>query len=250
VILLPPAFESLNPGARQAIACHELLHVARHDWLAILVEEAIACAFWFHPAMRWALDQLALGREQLIDEAVVARTNARREYVEALLLFAGGTPARAPALPFGSRQHLIGRVRNLCAQGVTRPTPVRGHMALVALLVLMASGAAARAMPLQRTPADARPLRVGGAVKPPRVLREVRPVYSQDALRSKLTGEVTLDVVVAADGSVRDVRVVKSIPAFDQSAIDAARQWRFEPGRVKGRAVDVAVTLLFRFTVK
>jgi TonB family protein len=200
--------------------------------------------------MRWALNQLALSREQEIDEAVVDRTAARREYASALLMFADGAAAPlAPALPFGSQRQVAERIRNLCVRTVGTRRQIRRRVALLASLVILMSAGAACAMPFQRSGTGA-PVRVAGAIEPPRVVRQVRPTYSPEAMQAKAQGDVTLDVVIAKDGSVRDARVVKSIPVLDQSAIDAARQWMFEPVRVRGRPVDALVTLEFRFTLK
>jgi beta-lactamase regulating signal transducer with metallopeptidase domain len=79
VILLPERFNELNAQARRAVACHELMHVARRDWLWIVLEEHVRALFWFHPGLWWLIDRLQLLREQVIDERVVARTAARRE---------------------------------------------------------------------------------------------------------------------------------------------------------------------------
>src|SRR5712692_3770195 len=57
VILLPPRLDNLSLDIPSAVVCHELIHVGRRDWLWVIVEEVVRTAFWFHPAMRWALAQ-------------------------------------------------------------------------------------------------------------------------------------------------------------------------------------------------
>ena len=76
--------------------CHELLHVRRRDWPGIVGEELLRAVFWFHPAMWWALEQVHLSREQVVDQLVVARTPARRAYMDALLQFADAPDAARP----------------------------------------------------------------------------------------------------------------------------------------------------------
>src|SRR2546429_7650132 len=49
VVLLPERFASLDPRFQSAIACHELLHVHRLDWVHHLGEEILRAVFWFHP---------------------------------------------------------------------------------------------------------------------------------------------------------------------------------------------------------
>src|ERR1700720_913391 len=53
VILLPEACLQ-----DESIACHELLHVRRHDWLFTVLEECVLALFWFHPAMWWLIAQI------------------------------------------------------------------------------------------------------------------------------------------------------------------------------------------------
>jgi protein TonB len=82
--------------------------------------------------------------------------------------------------------------------------------------------------------------RVGGGVSAPRLVHKVDPEYSEQARKSKFQGAVVLSVVVQKDGSVRDIRVVRSLGlGLDEKAIEAVRQWRFQPGEKNGQPVDV-----------
>ena len=95
--------------------------------------------------------------------------------------------------------------------------------------------------------------RPGNGVQTPRVLREVKPAYTAEAMRAKVQGEVWLECVVMADGSVGRVEVVKSLDGnfgLDQEAIKAARQWRFAPGTRFGEPVAVLVTIALTFTLR
>ena len=95
--------------------------------------------------------------------------------------------------------------------------------------------------------------RPGNGVTLPRVLREVRPQYTSDAMRAKVQGTVLLECVVRPDGSVGDVQVVRSLdPTFglDQEAIKAAKQWRFAPGTRLGEPVPVLITIELTFTLR
>jgi protein TonB len=99
----------------------------------------------------------------------------------------------------------------------------------------------------------------GGAYRPgagitlPRVLREVKPQYTADAMRAKVQGTVLLECIVGTDGSVGEARVVRSLDAvfgLDQEAVKAARQWRFAPGMRQGQPVPVIVTIELTFTLR
>jgi protein TonB len=95
--------------------------------------------------------------------------------------------------------------------------------------------------------------RPGNGVMIPRVLREVKPAYTAEAMRAKVQGVVMLECVVMADGTVGRVEVVKSLDGtfgLDQEAIKAARQWRFAPGTRFGEPVAVLVTIELQFTLR
>ncbi len=95
--------------------------------------------------------------------------------------------------------------------------------------------------------------RPGSGVTLPRVLREVKPQYTADAMRAKVQGTVLLECIVMPDGSVSDVQVVRSLDAvfgLDQEAVKAARQWRFVPGSRLGEPVPVIITIELSFTLR
>src|SRR5215472_9473629 len=102
VVLLPERFPSLELRFQSAIACHELLHVRRHDWGHHLAEEVLHALFWFHPAIAWLISRARLAREQVVDLEVVRLTHARKSYLEALLEFTNARTSLAtiPAPPF------------------------------------------------------------------------------------------------------------------------------------------------------
>jgi TonB family protein len=95
------------------------------------------------------------------------------------------------------------------------------------------------------------PYRPGSGVEPPRLLREVRADYSEEARRANLAGEVVLEIVIRRDGSVGDVRVMRGLGmGLNERAIAAVRQWRFAPARMKGTPVDVIVEVAVEFRLR
>ena len=114
VVLLPVSFQSLDADSQRSIACHELLHVRRKDWLATILEEIIGALLWFNPGVWWLIAQAKLAREQLVDAEVVKLT-AREPYIEALLSMAVVSRRREalPAAPFFTEGHLVRRMRLL-----------------------------------------------------------------------------------------------------------------------------------------
>lgn len=95
------------------------------------------------------------------------------------------------------------------------------------------------------------PYRPGSGVDPPRLLKEVRADYTDQARRANISGEVVLEIVVRRDGSVGDVRILQRLGSgLDQRAVDAVRQWRFAPARLKGVPVDVIVEVGVEFKLR
>ena len=94
--------------------------------------------------------------------------------------------------------------------------------------------------------------RLGTGVEAPRLLREVKPTYTAEALMRRIEGSVILEVVVGADGVPAAVRVTRSLDPYglDEEAIQAARGWRFVPGRFNGTPVAVLVTLVLDFHIR
>jgi TonB family protein len=95
------------------------------------------------------------------------------------------------------------------------------------------------------------PFRPGSGIEPPRLLREVRADYTDDARRRAIEGEVVLEIIVRHDGSVGDVKIVKRLGAgLDERAVQAVRQWRFAPARRLGSPVDVIVEVAVEFKLR
>lgn len=95
--------------------------------------------------------------------------------------------------------------------------------------------------------------RPGNGVELPRVIQEVRPQYTADAMRAKVQGTVWVECVVMPDGTVGEANVTKSLDSvfgLDQEALKAAKRWRFVPGRRLGQPVPVLVTIELTFTLR
>ena len=95
------------------------------------------------------------------------------------------------------------------------------------------------------------PYRQGSGITAPSLLREVKPDYTEEARRRGVEGDVVLEIIVRADGSVTGVKVLQGLGAgLDQRAADAIRQWRFSPARRQGQAVDVVVEIAVEFKLR
>jgi TonB family protein len=96
-------------------------------------------------------------------------------------------------------------------------------------------------------------LRPGGGVEAPRLVREVKPMYTPAAMRAGIQGTVWMEAVVGTDGRVSDVRVTQSLDqefGLDEQAVETVRQWRFAPGRRDGVPVPVVVEIQMTLTLR
>jgi periplasmic protein TonB len=95
--------------------------------------------------------------------------------------------------------------------------------------------------------------RPGTGVSAPQLIREVKPNYTANAMRAKIQGAVLLECVVLPDGTVGGLRILKSLDkvfGLDEEAVNAAKQWRFWPGRRFGEPVPVLVEIELAFSLR
>jgi protein TonB len=94
--------------------------------------------------------------------------------------------------------------------------------------------------------------RPGGDVTEPKVIKETPPNYTAAAMRAKVHGSVFLEAVVLADGTVGEVRVVRSLDnehGLDDEAVKTVKDWRFTPGKKNGVVVPVVVQIQMSFAL-
>jgi len=92
-------------------------------------------------------------------------------------------------------------------------------------------------------------VRVGGAVREPKKIADVRPVYPSIAQAAKVEGMVILEAVINERGVVERVRVLRSVPLLDRAAVDAVEKWRYTPTLLNGSPVSVLMTITVHFTL-
>ena len=274
-VVLPAPFERMDESYQRAIACHELLHVARRDWLLNLLEELVLTLFWFHPAVWWVIRNIRLVREQVVDRDVVELTGARRPYLLALLEIAGAARARPlPAPLFLGENQLVQRVALLVKEVRMSKLRLIASLLTALAILLVAGGLVVRAFRLtaqagappalnSAAPGPAEPAvtphpttrndtaqvyTVGGDVTAPVPIYKPEPAYTKEARAAKLQDTVILWIVVDASGNVTDVKLVRGVDkGLDESAMQTLRTWKFKPAMKKGKTVPVRVVVEVSF---
>ena len=92
------------------------------------------------------------------------------------------------------------------------------------------------------------PVRVGGRVRPPRLLSKSSPVYPHLARQTRVQGVVTIDAVIDTEGNVVEMRVVSGHPLLISAALETVNQWKYEPTYLNDQpiAVRLIVTVTFQ----
>lgn len=91
----------------------------------------------------------------------------------------------------------------------------------------------------------------GNGVSLPVVVKQVRATYPATAKDAHITGVVLLESVVAPDGTVRSIKVLKSVDkTLDRAAVAAMKQWQFKPGVKDGKPVAVRIRTEITFSLK
>lgn len=99
----------------------------------------------------------------------------------------------------------------------------------------------------QPRPDDQKPLRMTSSVLQGKAIERVVPVYPELPKRTRMQGDVSVEVIISPEGRVESVRVVSGHPMFVVAALDAARRWRFGPTLLNGVPVRVTGVITFVF---
>jgi TonB family protein len=101
----------------------------------------------------------------------------------------------------------------------------------------IAAGSAALGVPVSR------------GVTPGRLIRQVNPTYPSTALQQRISGPVVLQARIGKDGRVHDVKVVSGHPFLASAAVDALRQWQYQPYKLNGQPVDLQTQVTINFNL-
>jgi len=93
-------------------------------------------------------------------------------------------------------------------------------------------------------------VRIGGNIQAPTLIKRVEPTYPDIALVAKVTGLVILEASVGKDGTVESVRILRSVKFLDEAAVQAVKQWRYQPLVLNGVATPFVLSVTLNFSVK
>jgi periplasmic protein TonB len=134
--------------------------------------------------------------------------------------------------------------------GITGGVPggvVGGQLGGVIGGVISDAARTALPVPVSATVQPKVPIRVGGRVRPPRVLSMPAPVYPPLAKQTRVQGIVSIDAVIDTEGNVVEMRVVSGHPLLISAALDAVKNWKYEPTCLNDQAIAVQLIVTVTF---
>ena len=211
----------------ESVACHELLHVRRRDWLFTVIEECILSVFWFHPAMWWMVAEIQLAREEAVDREVVAMLNSRDQYLESLLGLAASQAGLdlVPASPFLRKRHLQKRIASLLKEVSMSRFRLTSSLAAFAAALALAGWLSVRSFPLQAAPQeiDSPNITVHAGSLP--LLHRTPVIYPKEA--KGVAGTVVLELSLSESGAVKDARVISGPEELRKVALESVLEWHY-----------------------
>jgi TonB family protein len=260
-IYVPPGFDR---DAAEHVFLHELAHIRRGDLIVNAVSIVVLGAYWFNPFVWYAVRQTGNIRELCTDASVARLLGERTIGYRTTLLsvarnFLDARPRATSPLGFlglvEESTMIVERLRQL-ENAPWRNPRLRNAAALVAVVVIgltvlpmCESNRSLESIDAPEISAQKPQSTIGSAAlnlwqtdDPPKIVNPVAPTYPAEARETGIEGEVFVEMVIDETGKVSNVRVLRGPQIFHDSAIDAAEQMTFEPGRKDGAPVAVKIT--------
>jgi len=98
-------------------------------------------------------------------------------------------------------------------------------------------------------PKEVQRIRVGGNVQQAKLVRQPRPVYPPLAKQARIQGVVKLNAIISRDGTIQNLSVISGHPLLVPSAMDAVKQWVYQPTLLNGEPVEVVTQIDVNFTL-
>lgn len=128
------------------------------------------------------------------------------------------------------------------------PGPLMVEMELGQVKEVVTVMTAAPAISGRPVPKKVEPIRVGGNVVPPRLLKRADPLYPPEARDTNVEGAVVVSALIDAEGSVKDPIVLSGHHLLRDAALTCVRQWQYQPALINGEAwpMRLSVTIVFK----
>jgi TonB family protein len=256
-LLLPSGFlDKLSDADRDALLAHEFAHMQRGDFAKNLLYGLLSLPIACHPLLWLTRGRLAETRELVCDAMAAEAMGGKETYARALLRLASllanrRTPKILHAIGILDANIFERRVMNLTSKHLEPGTARRLVVVAACMLLTVATCGTALAlrMDVNQTPPSKNHAPISVKSTSMTLVNKAVPVYPVEAKKARVTGTVVLDAVIGKDGSVENLRVVKGPSMLQQSALDAVRQWRYQPYLLNGDPVEVKTSINIMYSL-
>ena len=90
---------------------------------------------------------------------------------------------------------------------------------------------------------------MGGNVQAAKLIRQPKPIYPPLAKQARISGHVMLNAIIGKDGTIQNLTVASGHPLLVQNAMEAVKQWVYQPTLLNGEAVEVVTQIDVNFTL-
>jgi len=278
-ILFPgSSIKKMSRSKIRGILIHELSHIYHRDHLIGVLQRLITLFNWWNPLTYALSTSLSRAREEISDNHVLLRSDSKEyarclvELVEKSSFFRRHPVATAMAsahIPIQERVKLIlSKERNMETRLKKTTIALAGCVAFLFLILIsgyrltFASVESGNLTPVvsefdpvfqeqsqsqEKQTQKTDPVRATGNIKGPKLVKRVEPLYPEEAKKAGIDGIVILEVTTDKEGLVQDVKVLRSIPALDDAAIEAIKQWVYEPMLIDGEPYGIVFTVTCNF---
>lgn len=255
-LLIPPAFlDSVSEADLDAVLAHEFAHIRRRDFAKNVFYGVFSLPAAYHPALWFTNARLSETREMVCDEmaAVTGQESYARSLLRLASMLSDRMPANTlPAIGIFDANSFERRVMNLAHK--RSEIPALGRLGIVAACVLVAITACASALALRMDvnapSAQQNPKLIHVKSDSLKSISQGRPVYPEEAKAARISGSVVLHVIINKQGVPAEMKVVRGPRELQKSALDAVKQWRWQPYLLNGEPIEVETDITVAFSLE
>lgn len=245
----------------RAVLVHEEAHRKRYEPLRLALQRMALTVFFFYPPLWLLLRELNTSAEMACDEAVLEAGTGSGTYMSAIARMLGFGPDKsleATALGLGRLSPIRARLERL--ESDRRYITMRRHrLALLAAVTVVVMLSFIPMAPVADSqPASKEPTTVPAPPPPPEIPPVLEPgsvtypEYPEEAREEGLEGDLLLEVTVSPEGTVTDVKVIRGVaecPQMEENAVNAVKEWLFEPSQLNGKPIMSQVLIPIEFNL-
>jgi TonB family protein len=278
-ILFPTSsIKKMSHSKFRGILIHELSHIYHRDHLIGVLQRLVSLFNWWNPLTYALSSALSRAREEISDNHVLLRNDSREyarclvELVEKTSFFRRHPVATAMAsahIPIQERVKLIlSKERNMETRLKKTTLVLAGCLAFLFLILItgyrltfasveyedvnptvsaIEPSLQEQSQSQEKQTQKTDPIRATGKIEAPKLIKKVDPVYPDAARKEGIEGIVILEVTTDKEGLVQDVKVLRSIPALDDAAIEAVKKWEYKPMIIDGEPHGIIFTITCNF---